>query len=120
MAFDLLSAPAATDQLEKPFYTDNPMELAEYLQVHAASGILPGLSNGWHFEFDRRPAEHENDYIPASVYTRYFAKQTIPVADVDHELHGHDIRHIPSYQNMFRLKALAQLAHSNQRILPLA
>jgi len=82
---------------------------------------LPSISTNYRFAIDRRPAGHEDDYIPPREYTTYFANWQIPIAAPGHMLHSHDSLHSASYARVFSIPEFADMvstAASNALQLP--
>ena len=92
---------------EREYTTPSPYQLKANIASGLEAGILPVAGNGYSFVIDQRPAGEEDNYIPAAEFTRYFSERQIPIADEGHRLRDHDIGHVPSYQNMFAHKCVA-------------
>jgi hypothetical protein len=71
-------------------------------------GETPYIANGYSFVFDRRPAGQEDEFIHATVFTAYFKRRLVPVADVG-EHKPHDIDHSPGYTVIFNNATLADV-----------
>jgi len=90
----------------------SPFTVQEKVRRMLERGQMPSLDNGFSFVIDKRPAGHEDDYIPAEDYTRYFSNRKIPLADIGHKLRDHDIGHVSSYQKMFVYGVFADLVQT--------
>ncbi len=74
-------------------------------------GEMPRLDNDWTFVVDRRPAGATGDRIPVREFVAYFGNRSVPIADIDHDMHDHDAGHVVSYQDMFRSRLFADVVH---------